>query len=238
VIWNNAWKNQSLVQAHCLWEVHDGKSTLFWEDVWEQLPILGGGDHFLTLRNSLGRAGWEKLHHFWKTEPLSESTFMRTWKPLEEWSVQWMEDLKLSISRTLQERQIEIQTGEDIIRWGPQGNGEFRAQTTYQLLQDSGRQQNRPIWRKIWSSSLWPKVSTFLWLVAHKKILMWDQLLRKGYVDPSRCILCCENEETQDHILRNCSFTRQLWDLGAINFKDLQKYNVVANLREVERKPF
>jgi hypothetical protein len=78
VIWNNAWQNRSLVHAHCFGEVHDGKSALFWKDTWEQLPILGGGDCFLTLMNSLGIARWEKLHHFWKTEPLSESTFMRT----------------------------------------------------------------------------------------------------------------------------------------------------------------
>jgi len=154
VIWKNAWKNQSLVHAHFFWEVHDGNSALFWEDTWEQLPILGGGDCFLTLRNALRRARWDKLHHFWKTKPLLESTFMRTWKPLEKWSVQWTKDIKLSISRNLQERQIEIRTREYIIHWGPQGNVQFGSQTTYQLLQDSGCQQNKPIWRKIWSDSL------------------------------------------------------------------------------------
>jgi hypothetical protein len=71
-----------------------------------------------------------------------------------------------------------------------------------------------------------------------KKFLHGIQLLRKGFVGPSRCILCQENEETQDHILSNCSFTSQLWDIGASNFRQIKppKRKCCGNNRSVERE--
>jgi hypothetical protein len=103
-----------------------------------------------------------------KPAPLFNS-LMRSWKPLEEWPILWTEETKESLSKIIQERQVECREGEDIIRWGFQGNGEFNVKAAYQILQDSGPLPIRPIWRKIWSKSLWPKISTFLWLVANKK---------------------------------------------------------------------
>jgi hypothetical protein len=98
----------------------------------------------------------------------------------------------------------------------------------------------KTIWNKIWSKSLWPKISTFLWLVANRRILTWDRLLRKWFVGPSRCSLCYDSEETQDHILSKCNFTMQLWDQGATNFQrtDLQKDNVVATIELWRDNPF
>jgi hypothetical protein len=68
-----------------------------------------------------------------------------------------MEDLKLSISRNLKERQIQILTREDIIHWGPQGSGEFKAQTTYQLLQDSAVSKTDPFGAKFGATPSGPK---------------------------------------------------------------------------------
>jgi hypothetical protein len=165
---------------------------------------------------------------------------MRSWKPLEEWPVLWTEETKDSLSKILQERQVENREGEDIIRWGFQGNGEFNVKTTYQIMQDSGPHPIRTIWSKIWSKSLWPKISTFLWLVANKRILTWDRLLKKGFTGPSRCSLCYDSEETQDHLLRKCNFTMQFWDQGATNFQrtDLQRDNVVATIELWRANPF
>ena len=39
-IWNSTQKGQSLIQENSFWEVRNGESTLFWEDVWQQLPKL------------------------------------------------------------------------------------------------------------------------------------------------------------------------------------------------------
>jgi hypothetical protein len=44
IIWNYAWKNRELVQKKSFWELHDGQSTLFWEDAWEKRSTLSSNE--------------------------------------------------------------------------------------------------------------------------------------------------------------------------------------------------
>jgi hypothetical protein len=161
LIWNNAWRNHDLVQSQCFWEVHNGTSTLFWDDTWEQHTILGEEEKYLDLCFTLERAGWVKLHHYWTTFQPSGNSTLRTWKPLEEWPVQWNEQLKDLVSKIIQERQVETKDGEDIIRWGRQGDGEFQVKTSYQSMQDSGNTHNRTIWGKFGPTLTGPKSQLF-----------------------------------------------------------------------------
>ena len=39
-IWNKAWDNKRLIQDHSFWEIREGDLALFWEDRWQQEPIL------------------------------------------------------------------------------------------------------------------------------------------------------------------------------------------------------
>lgn len=39
-IWNKAWENRGLVQENSVWEIREGDLALFWEDKWQQEPIL------------------------------------------------------------------------------------------------------------------------------------------------------------------------------------------------------
>lgn len=48
----------------------------------------------------------------------------------------------------------------------------------------------------VWQPRLWPKISTFLWLLSKRRILTWDNLQRRGFIGPSRCPNCNAQEET------------------------------------------
>lgn len=39
-IWNKAWENRGLIQEKIFWEIREGDLALFWEDIWQQEPIL------------------------------------------------------------------------------------------------------------------------------------------------------------------------------------------------------
>ena len=39
-IWNKAWENRILVQDNSFWEIREGNQALFWENKWQQEPIL------------------------------------------------------------------------------------------------------------------------------------------------------------------------------------------------------
>ncbi|CAL1395711.1 unnamed protein product [Linum trigynum] len=65
------------------------------------------------------------------------------------------------------------------------------------------------VWRKIVPS----KICFFMWSVAHNKILMQDRMKRQGWNLASRCELCCKEEETANHLLAECTYTKQVWNI-------------------------
>jgi len=56
-----------------------------------------------------------------------------------------------------------------------------------------------------------PKCKFFIWLVIHDRC--WTAARRKkhGLQDDDACVLCAQAPETIDHLLVECSFSRDLW---------------------------
>lgn len=73
-----------------------------------------------------------------------------------------------------------------------------------------GRTIFRP-WERIWKSWAPAKCRFFLWLVAHKRCWTSDRLARRGLPHPEQCPLCDQADETIDHLLVACVFSRQFW---------------------------
>jgi hypothetical protein len=46
-----------------------------------------------------------------------------------------------------------------------------------------------------------------------QKILTWENLIKRGLIGPSRCVICGENEETLNHLFVECQFTKDIWTL-------------------------
>ena len=67
-----------------------------------------------------------------------------------------------------------------------------------------------------------PKIDLFCWTAAHKSILTGDNLKIRGMEGPSRCPLCCSEEETMDHLLINCPYSQEIWsEVLLLNLEDL-----------------
>jgi hypothetical protein len=43
------------------------------------------------------------------------------------------------------------------------------------------------------------------------KILTWENLTKRGMIGPSRCVMCGDKEETLNHLLVECHFTKDIW---------------------------
>jgi len=50
-----------------------------------------------------------------------------------------------------------------------------------------------------------------MWLVAHNRCWTADRLAKRGLPHPERCPLCDQAEETIEHLLISCVFSRQVW---------------------------
>jgi hypothetical protein len=103
----------------------------------------------------------------------------------------------------------------DILRWGHSTTGNFSVKEAYYLQGNHQSHDKENIWNKVWSPFLWPKVSTFLWLTIHNRILTWDNLWKRGFIGPSICPLCQQQEETLEHLFNRCPFSQWIWDQGA-----------------------
>ncbi|CAN1759569.1 Putative ribonuclease H protein At1g65750, partial [Linum perenne] len=63
----------------------------------------------------------------------------------------------------------------------------------------------------IWQPSTPSKIACFLWRVFLRKIATQDNLQKRGFSLPNRCVLCDSNNESIDHIFLSCIFSADIW---------------------------
>jgi len=107
---------------------------------------------------------------------------------------------------------------EDVHVWQFSTTGQYTNKSAYEAL-FIGATSFGP-WKQIWKSWAPGKCKFFLWIAALNRIWTADRLARKGLSHPAACPLCDQAEETADHLLVACVFSRQVW------FTVLQTYNL------------
>eukprot|EP00253_Pinus_taeda_P031183 PITA_31183 len=173
-MWNSAIKHGELIQNHSFWEVKEGSSARFWTDSWQQLPALN------TLIQGIQDQEMnymDKINKFWNCHTNSDH---REWKPTNQIIPDSTEAIQLSLSTELKKRKILKEAGEDKLRRGYEEKGIFTAKEAYRILLKDRFNKDK-VWEKIWKPPIWPKISTFLWLLAHNKILTWDNLRKRKF---------------------------------------------------------
>jgi len=50
-----------------------------------------------------------------------------------------------------------------------------------------------------------------MWLLLEQSIITWENLVKRGFLGPSRCVLCGKSEELVYHIFVDCNFTKDIW---------------------------
>jgi hypothetical protein len=74
-----------------------------------------------------------------------------------------------------------------------------------------------------WDIKVSPKIHFFLWLLAHRKNLTRDNLVKRQSVDDLTCLFCNELE-TCDHLFFGCAIATAIWSV----VKKILKINVVV----------
>jgi ribonuclease HI/exonuclease III len=212
-VWNTAWLNRTVVQQHAFWELREGGSALFWTDSWQQLRPLETIDELAALKRTLHQHALPKVKELWVSQPPQQR--WRQWKTShQELGIPETLDLRSWHSQATK-RKILCRNGPDILRWGHTTTGTFTIKEAYSLQANQQNPGKEPIWNKVWSSALWPKISTFLWLLVHNRALTWDNLRKRGFNGPSMCVLCSLQEESKEHLFNSCHYSQQIWDYGA-----------------------
>lgn len=206
-IWNTAKHHRFLIHEHSFWETRADRTARFWMDSWQQRPRLVSTITPQIRPEVINRLE-ANVNHYWTTYP---NQGFRQWKWAAHFLNQQHENSHSALDTELNCRKIRYSEEKHLLKWGYTPSGKFSTQEAHTLLTHS-QDPIDPIWDNLWSSSLWPKVSTFMWLLCHKRILTWDNLIKRGFTGPSRCPNCTDRDETIQHLMVTCPLAAFLWE--------------------------
>eukprot|EP00253_Pinus_taeda_P004733 PITA_04733 len=179
-------------------------------------------------------------HSFWEVKDGCTTRFwMDSWKQFPSLTKGGDSSEKRSLAEELQKRKILKEVAKDKLRWGYEEKGTFTTKEAYHIILKDQLIKDK-LWEKIWNPPIWPKISTFLWLLSHNRILTWDNLRKRKFAGPSICVNCKLEEESVVHLMQICPFGRRLWE--KIAFRCPKEGRVLGDinntLRNWPQKPY
>lgn len=66
-------------------------------------------------------------------------------------------------------------------------------------------------WEAVWGPKVPSKVGFLVWLIVRKKVLMQQNLQRRGYRLASKCVLCNRDIEDSKHLFISCEVVSAVW---------------------------
>jgi hypothetical protein len=69
LIWTAAKQNRQLVTQHALWEIRNGETALFWQDSWQQWPVLDTEDWAQDICTQTTWEGLTRVVDYWQDNP-------------------------------------------------------------------------------------------------------------------------------------------------------------------------
>ncbi|XP_057871389.2 uncharacterized protein LOC131077832 [Cryptomeria japonica] len=211
-IWDILKKGAQLVRNGLFWICNNGSDALFWLDSWDgHPPILSSFPQLLPLCQMFSDAGWIKVEHF-KTVKRMGHLEVSCWKDPQEWPVGGSEEDRAALCKVLEGRLCSSLKERDKLAWSPSPKGNYTVAQGYAMLdRNLHGPAEVPWWRKVWNNFSWPKCNFFLWLVAQRKCLTWENLRKRGFQGPSICVLCLSSEECSSHLFFHCPYSREIW---------------------------
>lgn len=180
-----------------------------------------------------------KVQDYWKASG-NKHTKWREWITQPTTCTNPVSANTQTLAEELAKRKIQVRTEMDILRWGYRPNDTFTLQEAYHLHADHNSNNEQEIWKIIWQSNQWPKITYFLWQTLHNNILPWDNLLKRGFEGLSNCYPCKQQEETMLYLLITFPFIAKLWNEAASKFRrsSLNRASVEATIKNWTQNPF
>lgn len=187
-----------LYQALTTVQIRDGKTTLFWSDVWIGDEALADRFPRLFSHCSLKDSSVQQAIE----SNLGGGAFVNR---LSSQAQSELSELNAIVHQTTLSDQHDK-------RMSPFSRTPDKLDTAaiYRLLKDKG-QGCDPASSFIWRNAAPPRVQMFLWLLIKGRIQCARNLFHKKIVDSPICTVCSTGDETPDHIIFHCPFASQFW---------------------------
>ncbi|XP_026459417.1 uncharacterized protein LOC113360085 [Papaver somniferum] len=179
-----------------------------------------------------------------KLEDMNKALLMKfIWKMLnsqEEWArlflskYKYKEDGQWCIPKDLLQffnaAQLPvIKSGDDLLIWTNSHSGCFTVSDVVKKIRNPMPKLH--LYKKIWNAAVLPSVSANVWKITREICPIDENLRKKGFQFASRCFICHHGEDSMNHILWHCNFSKNLWSwlggifhfLNPLSFEDVLK---------------
>ncbi|XP_026417203.1 uncharacterized protein LOC113312681 [Papaver somniferum] len=104
-----------------------------------------------------------------------------------------------------------IGSGNDKRIWAADLTGKFTVANVVQQIREKYQQVN---WAKyVWSPYIHPYTSCNVWKMLRGACATEENIRKKGFNTVSKCYLCGNGQDNMEHILWECSFSLEIWNL-------------------------
>ncbi|RVW85171.1 Transposon TX1 uncharacterized 149 kDa protein [Vitis vinifera] len=180
----------------------DGRRVKFWKDIWcGNIPLCETFPSLFAF--AVSQDAW--VEDCWDSMGDAGGWYPCFSRPFNDWEM----EVVASLLSFLQGKRLIVGM-EDRVWWNASKNGIFSVKSLYNTLDSSGAVLFP--WRIIWSPCVPTKVGFFC-LGSFLGEDANPRSTQKEGLDFSRCFLCCDDEETINHILIHCPKARVLWNL-------------------------
>jgi hypothetical protein len=197
--WRSILKGIHLMKKGMVWRVGDGRGLNIWNDPWLLRDIFRKP---ITLRGSNLVTDVDEL-----INPVTGDWDVEMVKDLL-----WEEDQQVILAIPIFEGRdnlFSVQSAYKVCR------DDFIRSRDCRAAQGGSRQQQEPIWKKIWSLSP-NKVKHFLWRMTHESHPLRCSLARRGMEIDTVCLVCARSSEDGGHLFFKCKLAKQVWNLLAM----------------------
>lgn len=184
--------------------VGNGQNTLFWKDSW-----INGVSITSMAPTLLQYVSSRTINR----QTVAQALENRSWVRMIAGGVS-MEAVSeyLTVWRAI--RSFTLSDQPDRLVWRLASDGNFSVRSAYRGLH--AEPQAVPGCVRVWG--VWAPLRTkfFLWLAIRRRQWTADRRRRHGLDARDYCYLCDQEPECIDHIIVNCSYSRQVWTLAAL----------------------
>ncbi|RYR27027.1 hypothetical protein Ahy_B02g061353 [Arachis hypogaea] len=201
-IWKSLLEGRDFLRRKGSWSIGNGAEVDIWEDNWVAgIKKLGRG----------GEGGIRKV-----SELIREG---------EGWDRNKIKEIfHGSVAELITKTHISLINKKGYFVWQHRNNGQYTVRTGYHAAKEekdskeegrickaSTSQDWREVWEAIWRLSVPQKVRIFLWKAVHRILPVNTNLHQRRITATPSCSICQKEDETIEHALLLCLWTRAVW---------------------------
>ncbi|MQM07005.1 hypothetical protein Taro_039839, partial [Colocasia esculenta] len=108
--------------------------------------------------------------------------------------------------------------------------GKFSVSNVWNLIREHNQKVGWDDW--VWKGPTVQRFSLTCWQAVMHKLPTLNNLKKRGFYIPSRCVLCCNDEECEDHLFFACPYSQSVWRemLQRMSIRRQPRHSILAEM--------